>query len=222
MPKCEDQRVAGDDTSVAPVVKVRDAVHQRLCEAGWSMLDNHPLSLRHRSVSAIPLRDGWSATLLVGELLEGEEHDAPILLAEGILGLDYAPARRITTGLTGAPWSGVFVRSPSLPVALTDAAGPDVPVAQLVRFATGQLDYLSELADVDAVIAMLHDREAAPAFALTPFLDGDEHVDLSAGHAKLPDPVLLLVAALFAGAARYREARSSLAQCEDPELAGAR
>jgi hypothetical protein len=160
--------------SVEPVVRVREAVHQRLSETGWSMLDNHPLSLPHRRVSAIPLRDGWFATLLVDDWLEDDEHETPILVAAGVLGLDHEPARRITMALTGAPRSGVVVKDPSLSVALTDAAEADAPVAQLVRFATAHLDSLSKLADVDTVIAMLHDHRVASASELTPFLDDHE------------------------------------------------
>jgi hypothetical protein len=208
--------VTVDGISVEPVVRIRDAVRQRLGEAGWSLLDNYSLSLPHRRVSAIPLRDNWLATLLVDERLEDDEHERPILFAVGVLGLDYEPARRITMALTGAPRSGVVVKDPSLSIALTGAAGPDGPVAQLVRFATGHLDYLSKLANVDTVIAMLHDRRAAPATEFTPFLDGDEHVDPTTSDAKLPDPVTQLVPVFFAGAARYQEARSALAQCEDP------
>jgi hypothetical protein len=205
-----------DGISVDPVVRIREAVHQRLSEAGWSLLDNHPLSLSHRRVSAIPLRDGWFATLLVEDWLEDDEHETPILVAAGVLGLDHEPARRITMALTGAPRSGVVVKDPSLPIALTDAAEADAPVAQLVRFATGHLDSLSKLADVDTVIAMLHDHRAAPASELTPFLDDGEHVDPPSGYPELPDPVTELIPALFAGAARYEEARSALAHCEDP------
>jgi hypothetical protein len=205
-----------DGISVVPVVRIREAVHQRLSEAGWSILDNHPLSLPHRRVSAIPLGDGWFATLLVDDWLEDDEHETPILVAAGVLGLDHEPARRITMAFTGAPRSGVVVKDPSLSIALTDAAEADAPVAQLVRFATGHLDSLSKLADVDTVIAMLHDHRAAPASELTPFLDDGEHVDPPPGYPELADPVTELIPALFAGAARYEEARSALAQCEDP------
>lgn len=200
-----------DGISVDPVVHIREAVHERLSEAGWSILDNHPLSLAHRRVSAIRLGDGWFATLLVDDWFEDDEHETPILVAAGVLGLDYEPARRITMALTGTPRSGVVVKDPSLPIALTDAAEADAPVAQLVRFATGHLDSLSKLADVDTVIAMLHDHRAAPASEITPFLDDGEHVD-----PELPVPVTGLIPALFAGAARYEEARSALARCEDP------
>lgn len=205
-----------DGISVDPVVRIREAVYERLSEAGWSILDNHPLSLSHRRVSAIPLGDGWFATLLVDDWFEDDEHETPILVAAGVLGLDYKPARRITMALTGTPRSGVVVKDPSLPIALTDAAGGDALVAQLVGFATGHLDSLEKLADVDTVIAMLHDRRAAAASEVTPFLDDGEHVDPPSGYPALPDPVTGLIPALFAGAARCEEARSALAQCEDP------
>jgi hypothetical protein len=205
-----------DGISVDPVVRIRQAVNQQLSEAGWSILENHPLSLPHRRVAATPLGDDWFATLLVDDWLEDDEHETPILVAAGVLGLDYEPARRITMALTGAPRSGVVVKDPSLPIPLTDTAEADAPVAQLVRFATGHLDSLSKLADVDTVIAMLHDHRAAPASELNPFLNEGEHVDPPAGYPELPDPVTELIPALFAGAARYEEAGSALAQCEDP------
>lgn len=69
---------------------------------------------------------------------------------------------------------------------------------------------------MDTVIAMLHDRRAAPASELTPFLDDGEHADPPSGCPDLPDPVTGLIPALFAGAAQYEEARSALALCEDP------
>jgi hypothetical protein len=197
-------------------VRVREAVHKRLREEGWSSLDNHPISLPHRRVSATPLRDGWFATLLVDDWLEDDEHETPVLVAAGVLGLDYEPARRITTALTGSPRSGVVVNDPLLSIPLTEGAEADEPVVQLVRFAIDHLESVSQLADVDTVIAMLGDRRAAPGSELTPFLNDGEHVDPPPGYHELPDPVIELIPALLTGGARYGEARRALAACEDP------
>lgn len=197
--------------SVEPVVRVREAVHKRLREEGWSSLDNHPISLPHRRVNATPLRDGWFATLLVDDWLEDDEQETPDLIAAGVLGLDYEPARRITTALTGSPRSGVVVKDPSLSIALTERAVADEPVVQLVRFAIDHLESRSQLADVDTVIAMLGDHRAAPASERTPFLNDGEHVDPPPGYHELPDPVTELIPALLAGAARYEETRRALA-----------
>jgi len=211
----EDQLVTLDGVSVDPVVRVREAVHEQLGKEGWSILDDQPISLPHRRVSAVALRDGWFATLRVEDWLEDDEHETPINFAAGVLGLDYEPARRITIALTGAPRSGVVVKDPSLSIALPDETEADAPVASLVRFATEHLDSLSKLADMDTVIGMLHDHRAAPASALTPFLEG-ERVDPPPGHPELTDPVTELIPALLAGAGRYEEARRALALCEDP------
>jgi hypothetical protein len=208
--------VALEGVSVDPVVRIREAVHKRLGEAGWSILDNQPISLPHLRVSARRLRDGWFATLLVDHWLEDDEHETPLLFAAGVLGLDYEPARRITMALSGAPTSGVVVRDPSLSIALADGAEADEPVAQLVRFATDHLDRLSELADLDGVIDMLRDHRAAPASESTPFLDGDEQVGPPPGYPELVDPVTELIPALLVGAARYEDAQHALAHCEDP------
>jgi hypothetical protein len=204
-----------DGVSVGPVVRVREAVREQLGQEGWSILDNHPISLPHRRVSAVALRDGWFATLRVDDWLEDDEHETPINFAAGVLGLDYEPARRITIALTGAPRSGVVVKDPLLSIALPDETETDAPVASLVGFATEHLDSLSKLADVDTVIGMLHDHRAAPASALTPFLE-DERVDPPPGYPELTDPVTELIPALLAGVGRYEEARRALALSEDP------
>lgn len=211
----EDQLVTLDGVSVAPVVRVREAVHEQLGNKGWSILDDQPISLPHRRVSAVALRDGWFATLRVDDWLEDDEHETPINFAAGVLGLDYEPARRITVALTGAPRSGVVVKDPLLSIALSDETEADAPVASLVGFATKHLDSLSKLADVDTVIGMLHDHRAAPASAPTPFVE-DERVDPPPGYPELTDPVTEFIPALLAGAGRYEEARRALALCEDP------
>jgi hypothetical protein len=211
----EDQLVALGGVNVDPVVRIRKAVHERLGEGGWSTLDTLPIALPHRRMSAIPLKDGWFATLLVDSWLEDDEHETPVNFVGGILGLDYEPARRITIALTGRPASGVAVRDPSLSVAVPDETEGDAPVASLVRFATKHLDALGELANVDTVIAMLHDHRAASANEFAPFIH-DEQVDLPPDYHELTDPVTELVPALLAGAERYQESRRALAQCEDP------
>lgn len=209
--------------SVEPVVRVREAVQKRLGEEGWSSLDNHPIGLPQRRVNATPLRDGWFATLLVDDWLEDDEHETPVLVVAGVLGLDCEPARRITTALIGSPRSGVVVKDPSLSIALPDETEAEAAVDSLVRFASEHLDSLSKLADVDTVIGMLRDHRAAPASELTPFLEG-ERVDPPPGYPELTDSVTELIPALLVGVGRYEEARNALALCEDPhwqEIAGA-
>jgi hypothetical protein len=208
--------VAPERISVAPVDRVRELVAERLFEQGWSRFEDDRRPRRERHALAKPLRDDFSATLLVETWLEDVELDAPTLYAVAVLGLDYEPARRITTALTGTPTSGVVLKEPCLSIALTNEADTDAAANSLVLFATEQAPSLAELADVDNVLSLLAGRRAAPSSEPLTFLRGNETPTPPACYHDLPDPVVLLIPALLAAAERYDDARRALAPCAQP------
>ncbi len=160
--------------SVAPVNRVRELVAERLGEQGWARLEDDQRPGGDRYALATPLRDEFSATLLVETWLEDIEQDVPTLCAVGVLGLDYEPARRITTALTGSPTSGVVLKAPCLSIQLTDETDTNAAADSLARFATEQVPSLTELADIDTVLGLLGERRAAPSTEPMIFLRGSE------------------------------------------------
>jgi hypothetical protein len=144
------------------------------------------------------------------------------LSAVGLMGLDYEPARRLTTALTGFARSGVMLKRPSLVVGLPDADEIAETVDSLVRFAAEQAPSLTDLADVDTLVAMLRQRSAVPSIEPMDVLRGDEPMVPPPGYPELPDPVPEFIAALLAGAGRYDDALRALAECEQPDPEGGR
>lgn len=224
--------VSPEGISVAPVNRVRQLVAERLGEQGWSRVEDDRHPRRDWDALATPLRDDFSATLDItswlediASWLEGIENDVPTLCAVGVLGLDYEPARRITTALTGSPTCGVVLKEPCLSIALRDEADANAAADLLVRFASEHAPSLAELADVDKVLGLLRERRAAPASEPRTFLRGNETPTPAPGYHDLPDPLTVLIPALLAAAGRYEDARRDLAACAQPswlQVAGKR
>jgi hypothetical protein len=171
---------------------------------------------------ALPLRGGFAATfVVVDDIVEGESGTLG-LSPVGLLGLDYEPARKITTALTGFARSGVVLKQPSLTVGLPDPDETTNVAVPLVRFAAEQAPSLTDLADIDTLIEMLRQRSAVPSIEPMAVLRGDEPMVPPPGYPELPDPAPELIAALLAGAGRFDDARRALAECEQPDPEGGR
>jgi hypothetical protein len=219
---CEDQPVGQESISTKPVQRVREAVGKRLSSEGWTLVEQKLFDPPGVGTFALPLRDGFVATFVVVDDLLEDESGALTLSPVGLMGLDYEPARRITTALTGVARSGVVLKQPSLAVGLPDAGEAAEAADSLVDFAAEQAPSLTDLADVDTLIEMLRQRSAVPSVEPMAVLRGDEPIVPPPGYPELPDPVPELVAALLAGAGRHDEARRALAECEQPDPEGGR
>jgi hypothetical protein len=212
---CDDRPVGQEWISGEPARRLQEAVAIRLSLAGWILLEEDELfGSPGVSTFAVSLRDDFAATfVVVGDVLE-DESGAVALSPVGLMGLDYEPARRITTALTGFARSGVVLKQPSLVLALPDAGDVADVADSLVRFAAEQAPRLAGLANVDTLIEMLRQRSAAPSIEPMAILNGDKPMVPPPAYPEIPDPVPELVAALLAGAGRYDEARRALAECK--------
>jgi hypothetical protein len=195
-----------------PVKRLREAVGERLSAQSWSLLEQDEFF--GTGTFALPLTEGFAATFVVVDDLLEDESGALVLSPVGLMGLDYEPARRLTTALTGVARSGVVLKQPSLAVTLPDTGDLAEAADSLVHFAVEQAPSLSRLADVDALIDMLRQHGAVPSVEPMAILNQDEPMVPPPGYSETPDPLPELVAALLAGAGRYDEARRALAQCE--------
>lgn len=211
-----------ESISGKPVQQVREAVGKRLSSEGWTLLEQKLFDPPGVGTFALPLRDGFVATFVVVDDLVEDESGALVLSPVGLMGLDYEPARRITTALTGFARSGVVLKQPSLAVGLPDAGDAAEAANRLVDFAAEQAPSLTDLADVDMLIEMLRQRSAVPSIEPMAVLNGDEPMVPPPGYPELPDPVPELVAALLAGAGRHDEAQRELAECKQPDPEGGR
>lgn len=211
-----------ESISTKPVQRVREAVGKRLSSQGWTLLEQKLFDPPGVGTFALPLRDGFVATFVVVDDLLEDESGALTLSPVGLMGLDYEPARQITTALTGVARSGVVLKQPSLAVGLPDAGDAPEAADSLVRFAAEQAPSLTGLASVDTLIEMLRHRSAAPSIEPMAVLRGDEPVVPPPGYPELPDPVPELVAALLAGAGHYDDAHRALEECEQPDSEGGR
>jgi hypothetical protein len=211
--------VGQESISTEPVQRVREAVGKRLLSEGWTLLEQKLFDPPGVGTFALPLRDRFMATFVVVDDLLEDESGALTLSPVGLMGLDYEPARRITTALTGFARSGVVLKQPSLAVGLPDAGEAAEAADSLVHFAVEQAPSLTGLADVDTLIEMLRQRSAVPSIEPMAVLNGDEPMVPPPGYPEIPDPVPEFVAALLAGAGRRDEARRALAECKqtDPQ-----
>jgi hypothetical protein len=209
---CDDQPVGQEWIDGKPVNRLREAVGERLSARGWSLLEQDEFF--GTGTFAVPLGDGFAATFVVVRDLLEDESGALVLSPVGLMGLDYSPARRLTTALTGVARSGLVLKQPSLAVTLPDSGDLAEAADALVRFAVEQTPSLSRFADVDALIEILRQRGAVPSVEPMAVLNQDEPMVPPPGYSEIPDPLPELVAALLAGAGRYEEARRPLAECE--------
>jgi hypothetical protein len=214
---CEDQPVSRESISAEPLRRLGEAVGKRLSADGWTLLEQEIFGPLGVGTFALSLRDGFAATFVVADDLVEDESGDLALSPVGLMGLDYEPARGITTALTGFARSGVVLKEPSLVVALSDGGEVAEAADSLARFAAHQAASLRGLADIDTLIEMLRGGTAAPSSDRMAVLNGDEPMVPPPGAPEIPDPVPELIAALLVGAGRYEEARGALAECEQPD-----
>ena len=205
----------GESVSAERLKRLHEDVGRRLLLEGWTLLQRAPFGLPDSGTCALPLEHGFAATFLVVDDLIEDESGAVILSPVGLLGLDYEPARQITTALTGLARSGVVLAQPTLSVALPDTGPLSEAAASLVRFAVEWAGLLKGDANVDTLVEMLRQRRAVPSSEPLAILDEEESTPT--GARELPDPVPELIAALLAGAGRHEEARRALSQCKQPD-----
>ncbi len=189
---------------------------------GWTLLEQKLFDTPGVGTFAVALTDGFVATfVVVDDVVENETGDIA-LSPVGLMGLDYGPARRLTTALTGFARSGVVLRQPSLILDLPDADELADATSSLVRFAAEKAPSLTDRADVDTLIEMLRQRSAVPSIEPMTVLRVHEPMMPPPGYPELPDPVPEFIAALLAGAGRYDDSQRVLAECEQADPEGGR
>jgi hypothetical protein len=205
-----------DGISGKQLQEVRIAVAERLVSDGWISLEQHPLS-GATLVLALALGEDFMATFTVAGRVEEDAAGNAALAAVSRLGLDFTPARAITTALVGTARSGGVLSDRQPAEALRgDPESSAAAVAALVRYASRQAPQLARLADVDVLIQMLHDGRATPH---TPMGSANHTAKPSTPPAEAGEgtgDLAELVAALLLGAGRYGEARSALLQLAEP------
>lgn len=205
-----------------PVQRLCKAVGERLLSEGWTLLEPEMFGPPGVGVFARRLSNDFAATFVVVDDILEEDSGTLTLSPVGLMGIDYGPARRLTTALTGFARSGVVLKQPSLVIGLPDTDEVAETADLLVRFAADQASSLAGFASVDALVEMLRQRSAVPSVEPTAVLRGDEPVLSPPGYPELPDPVPEFIVALLASEGRYDDARRALAECEPPDSKGGR
>jgi hypothetical protein len=204
--------VSPEGISAEPVERLCKTIAERLSAEGWTLLEQESFGTPGVGAFAVPLSGDFAAMfVVVTELVENKSGE-PMISAIGLMGLDYEPARRITTALTGRARSGVMLEQPSLAIALPDADRSGEAADAPVRFAIEQASSLTGLANIDGVIEMLRQGSTGSADDPITFLD-EKRAANSRFAREIPNFIPELVAALLAGAGRYEEARDALTEC---------
>ncbi len=187
---------------VTAAIEVREAVARRLLEAGWQRLAPDPVGPVDSGGFSIAVGREFSVTVWVLPWVGGALHELPQLFVAGLAGLDYLPARKITTALVGRSYSGVTFKDPRRLFSL--ARGPDADRAAdaLTRFASDVQVELRKDADIDTVVAMLGGGAGLVATRPTAVLDEPP--------AKQGEDHSLVVAAILATSGRFDRARREL------------
>jgi hypothetical protein len=174
------------------------------------LLEQDPFGVPGVGTFALPLKDGFVASAMVVDRSDGDESGRLASSASGIVGLDYEPARKLTTALTGFAQSGVVLREPSLTVGLSDGQDVDDAVDALVSFTVEQVPLLASVADVDTIVEMLDQDCAVEAVDAAVILRSDGPIVRPSYVPESLNIKIGLVSALLVAAGRYVEARRFL------------
>jgi len=199
-----------DGISGEPVARVQRAVGRRLERDGWVLSEREPFGPAGVGTFGLPVRGDFAATMRVLHGLDDAGDGPPMLIAAGVIGLDYEPARKLTTALVGFAASGVVLREPHLVVKVAGLDDVDRATESLVGFALEHVSSLTRVATVDMLIEMLEEDRAVAASEAAAVLVDPRQLALSGDEPDLPDFNTQLITALLAGAGRCEEARRVL------------
>lgn len=174
------------------------------------LLEHDPFDVPGVGTFAVPLKDGFVATAMVVDRSDGDQAGTLASSVSGVVGLDYEPARKLTTALTGFAQSGVVLREPSLTVGLSDGQDVDSAVDALVSFTVEQAPLLARVAAVDTIVEMLDQDRAVEAVNAAVILRSDGPIVRPSYAPESLDTKVELVSALLVAAGRYVEARRFL------------
>jgi hypothetical protein len=188
--------------------EVREAVAQRLLKARWRPLYREPVGPIERGAFSIPVSGEFAATVWVLPWVVGELHGPQELFVVALAGLDYVPAREMTTALVGRSYSGLVLKEPRQMISLSDGGEAGRATDRLVRFASDVHGRWRDDADLDTVLGMLSRGEAAASMRPTAVLEGRP------GHQR--EERTAVIAALLAAGGRHDEAARALSSFSVP------